>query len=138
MENSPGSEDLIRLIQLSIEDENIRKWILSLEPLPDNLREERLFKMQLLMKNEKKGKDYINLIEKLKDKKICDAVDIPVIASGGAGSLDHLRDAFVETGCDAVLAASIFHYGTYRIKEAKDFLTKAGVSIRPFEEPGND
>jgi len=74
MENFTSSDDLIRLIQLSIEDENVKKWILSLEKLPDNLREECLFKMQLKMKSEKESKENIVLVEKLKDKKTCEAV----------------------------------------------------------------
>ena len=62
---------------------------------------------------------------------ISDGVTIPVIASGGAGNLDHLYDA-LETGkADAVLAASIFHYGTHRISDAKDYLAARGVPIRP-------
>ena len=55
---------------------------------------------------------------------------IPVIASGGAGTLEHLRDALLLGGADAVLAASIFHFGTYTIQEAKDFLAAAGIPVR--------
>ena len=62
---------------------------------------------------------------------ITDGVSIPVIASGGAGNLEHLYDALAEARVDAVLAASIFHYGTYRISEAKDYLTSRGLPIRP-------
>ena len=61
---------------------------------------------------------------------ISDAVDIPVIASGGVGNLDHLVDGFVEGGADAVLAASIFHFGTYTVGEAKGHLARAGVHVR--------
>lgn len=61
---------------------------------------------------------------------ISDAVDIPVIASGGVGNLDHLVDGFVEGGADAVLAASIFHFGTYTVGEAKDHLARAGIPVR--------
>ncbi len=65
---------------------------------------------------------------------ITDAVSVPVIASGGAGTLDHLFDA-LETGrADAALAASIFHYGTYRISEAKEYLANRGLPIRPILE----
>ena len=61
---------------------------------------------------------------------ISETVGIPVIASGGAGKLEHLLEA-VERGCaDAVLCASIFHYGKYSIKEAKEFLAKRGVVVR--------
>ena len=61
---------------------------------------------------------------------VSSAVGIPVIASGGAGSLEHLLEA-VETGrADAVLCASIFHYGKYSIGEAKEFLSKKGVTVR--------
>ncbi len=61
---------------------------------------------------------------------ISKTVGIPVIASGGAGKLEHLLEA-VEQGCaDAVLCASIFHYGKYSIKEAKEFLAKRGVVVR--------
>ena len=61
---------------------------------------------------------------------IADAVSIPVIASGGAGNLEHLRAGLVEGGADAVLAASIFHYQEYSIREAKEFLAKHGVPVR--------
>jgi imidazole glycerol-phosphate synthase subunit HisF len=58
------------------------------------------------------------------------AVRVPVIASGGAGTLDHLVQA-VEAGADAVLCASIFHYGTYTVPQARAHLTAAGVPVRP-------
>jgi len=59
------------------------------------------------------------------------AVPVPVIASGGVGTLQHLYEAVAEGGADAVLAASIFHFGTYRIREAKQYLADRGVVIRP-------
>jgi imidazole glycerol-phosphate synthase subunit HisF len=59
-----------------------------------------------------------------------DAVDVPVIASGGAGSLDHLVDAVEEGGADAVLCASIFHYGQYSVREAKERMRQAGIPVR--------
>jgi len=58
------------------------------------------------------------------------AVGIPIIASGGAGTLEHLRGALVEGEADAALAASIFHFGTYSIREAKEFLRARGVCMR--------
>ena len=63
-------------------------------------------------------------------KSISDAVDIPIIASGGAGSLRHLVDGIKEGEADAVLAASIFHYGEYSIKEAKKYMHKHGIEMR--------
>lgn len=62
---------------------------------------------------------------------IAEAVDIPVIASGGAGSLETMLEVLEEGKADAVLAASIFHYGTYTIRQTKEFLAKQGVLIRP-------
>ena len=62
---------------------------------------------------------------------VVDAVPVPVIASGGAGTLDHLVEGVVEGGADAVLAASIFHYGEFTVAEAKEALTAAGVVVRP-------
>jgi cyclase len=62
---------------------------------------------------------------------VSDAVPIPVIASGGAGTLEHLRAALVEGNASAVLAASIFHDGVHTIEEAKRFLARAGVLVRP-------
>jgi imidazole glycerol-phosphate synthase subunit HisF len=59
------------------------------------------------------------------------AVSVPVIASGGVGTLDHLADGLIDGGADAVLAASIFHYGTHTIAEAKAHLAGRGVAIRP-------
>lgn len=62
---------------------------------------------------------------------ISEAVDVPVIASGGAGEPSHLYDALTEGGADAVLAASIFHFGTYDIPSIKAYLAARGVPIRP-------
>jgi imidazole glycerol-phosphate synthase subunit HisF len=58
------------------------------------------------------------------------AVDIPVIASGGAGELEHLADVLARGNADAVLAASIFHFGTYSIAQAKKFLAERGIAVR--------
>ncbi|HOK03581.1 MAG TPA: HisA/HisF-related TIM barrel protein, partial [Spirochaetota bacterium] len=63
-------------------------------------------------------------------KAVSEAVTIPVIASGGAGNIDHLYDGFVKGKADAVLAASIFHYREISIKEVKDSLKKRGIPIR--------
>lgn len=57
-------------------------------------------------------------------------VDVPIIASGGAGSLQHLVDAVLVGGADAVLAASIFHFGRYTIAEAKAYMRRAGIPVR--------
>jgi cyclase len=62
---------------------------------------------------------------------IADVVNIPVIASGGAGTLHHMVDALAPGRADAVLAASIFHFGQYRIADAKRYLAAAGIPIRP-------
>jgi cyclase len=62
---------------------------------------------------------------------ISESVPVPLIASGGAGGPEHLYDAIVEGKADAVLAASIFHFGTYRIREVKQYLAERGVPIRP-------
>ena len=62
---------------------------------------------------------------------ISGAVPVPVIASGGAGTLEHLFDALDRGRADAVLAASIFHYGTYSIAQAKEYLGARGVPVRP-------
>ncbi|MBN8706851.1 MAG: imidazole glycerol phosphate synthase subunit HisF [Bacteroidetes bacterium] len=62
--------------------------------------------------------------------RIADLVKVPVIASGGAGSLEHLLDAFLIGKADAVLAASIFHYKQFTIAEAKIFLAKSGIPVR--------
>ena len=61
---------------------------------------------------------------------IADAVSVPVIASGGVGNLQHLVDGVVEGHASAVLAASIFHFGDYTIREAKEFMQQAGVPVR--------
>lgn len=57
-------------------------------------------------------------------------VNIPVIASGGAGTMDHFREVFMETGCSAALAASIFHYGEVSIPELKKYLSERNISVR--------
>jgi len=61
---------------------------------------------------------------------VSEAVTIPVIASGGAGNLDHLYHVLKEGKADAVLAASIFHYGEFTIREAKEYLRNKGVEVR--------
>lgn len=61
---------------------------------------------------------------------ISDAVSVPVIASGGVGQLQHLADGIVRGGADAVLAASIFHFGEYNVLEAKQFMSAQGIEIR--------
>ncbi len=61
---------------------------------------------------------------------IANAVPVPVIASGGVGTLDHLVEGITEGGASAVLAASIFHFGTYTIAEAKDHMEAAGIAVR--------
>jgi cyclase len=61
---------------------------------------------------------------------VAEAVDIPVIASGGAGQLSDLSAAIEQAGADAVLVASLFHYGEYRVREAKEHLRAAGIPVR--------
>lgn len=61
---------------------------------------------------------------------ISEAVGIPVIASGGAGRLEHLAEVLTEGRADAVLAASIFHFGTFTIPETKQFLSRRGIAVR--------
>ena len=63
-------------------------------------------------------------------KKISEMVNIPVIASGGVGNLDHLAEGIIQGRANAVLAASIFHYGKYSIKEAKQYLDSKGIPVR--------
>lgn len=63
-------------------------------------------------------------------RSITDAVDIPVIASGGVGSLQHLADGVTQGGADAVLAASIFHFGEYTVGDAKAFMAGEGITMR--------
>ena len=61
---------------------------------------------------------------------IADSVSIPVIASGGAGTLEHFKEALTEGGADAALAASLFHYKELEIKEVKEYLRNEGISVR--------
>ena len=61
---------------------------------------------------------------------VADAVSVPVIASGGVGELEHLVEGVTEGGADAVLCASIFHYGKHTVREAKEHLRDAGVPVR--------
>lgn len=61
---------------------------------------------------------------------VSDAVSIPVIASGGVGTLEHLVDGVTQGGADAVLAASIFHFGEYTVQEAKARMAEAGIEVR--------
>jgi cyclase len=61
---------------------------------------------------------------------VCEAVDVPVIASGGVGNLDHLVEGVLDGGADAVLAASIFHFGEYTIEQAKQRMAERGIEVR--------
>jgi len=61
---------------------------------------------------------------------VSEAVTVPVIASGGAGELSHLKDALDEGKADAVLAASIFHFGKFSIAETKKYLRENGIPVR--------
>ena len=61
---------------------------------------------------------------------VTDALDIPLIASGGVGNLQHLADGVKQGGADAVLAASIFHYGEYTVQQAKQFMAQQGIEVR--------
>ncbi|MCM1552280.1 MAG: HisA/HisF-related TIM barrel protein, partial [Butyrivibrio sp.] len=63
-------------------------------------------------------------------KAVTDAVKIPVIASGGAGELAHFKEALVDAGAEAVLAASLFHYKELEIRQVKEYLRGQGVSVR--------
>jgi cyclase len=67
---------------------------------------------------------------------VSEAVEVPVIASGGAGTAEHMRQAVVEGGAEAALAASIFHFGTLRIADVKRYLAAKGVAVRPTFEAG--
>jgi imidazole glycerol-phosphate synthase subunit HisF len=61
---------------------------------------------------------------------VCDAVGVPVIASGGVGSVEHLADGVLEGGADAVLAASVFHFGDFTVREAKQHMRLRGIEVR--------
>lgn len=61
---------------------------------------------------------------------LAERVDVPIVASGGAGELEHLKDAVVLGGADAVLAASIFHFGRYTVPDVKRYLAEAGIPVR--------
>ncbi len=63
-------------------------------------------------------------------RRVTEAVQVPVIASGGAGTLDHLVEAIERGGADAVLCASIFHYGQFTVREAKERMAAAGIPVR--------
>ena len=63
-------------------------------------------------------------------RNIAAAVNVPVIASGGAGSVDHFVEVIQEGKASAVLAASIFHYGEFTVKEAKEYMQEAGIPMR--------
>jgi cyclase len=61
---------------------------------------------------------------------VAEAVPIPVIASGGVGNLQHLTDGVQQGKADAVLAASIFHYGEYTVRQAKEYMRDRGIEVR--------
>ena len=61
---------------------------------------------------------------------VSESVNVPVIASGGAGELSHFYDVLIDGKADAVLAASVFHYGQFTIREVKEYLQRRGVEVR--------
>ena len=61
---------------------------------------------------------------------VADAVSVPVIASGGVGNCDHLAEGVLAGGADAVLAASIFHFGEYTVRQAKEHMRARGIEVR--------
>ena len=63
-------------------------------------------------------------------EKISTSLKIPIIASGGVGTLEHIKDGIINGGASAVLAASIFHFGEFSIKQVKDYLKSQNVSVR--------
>ena len=63
-------------------------------------------------------------------KAVSDAVSVPVIASGGVGNLEHLTEGVLKGGADAVLAASIFHFGEYTVEQAKRAMQANGIEVR--------
>ncbi len=67
-------------------------------------------------------------------KALSEAVTVPVVASGGAGTPEHMYEAVADGKADAALAASIFHYKTYRVADAKDYLREKGMPVRPLED----
>ncbi|MFD1624694.1 imidazole glycerol phosphate synthase subunit HisF [Azospirillum griseum] len=71
-------------------------------------------------------------------RKVADSLKVPVIASGGVGTLDHLVEGIREGHATAVLAASIFHFGTYTIGQAKQALSDAGIPVRPAKSAGSN
>jgi len=66
-------------------------------------------------------------------KAISDAVDLPVVASGGAGTLEHFYEGVVKGGAQILLAASVFHFRTLRIKEVKEYLQSKGLAVAPIQ-----
>ncbi len=68
-------------------------------------------------------------------RRVVDEVDVPVVASGGVGNLDHLVEGALIGGAEALLAASIFHMREYTVREAKSYLISHGVDVRPFDGP---
>ena len=63
-------------------------------------------------------------------RRVSEAVGVPVVASGGAGSLDHMAQVLLDGRADAVLAASIFHFGEYTVGQVKQFLASRGIAVR--------
>jgi cyclase len=61
---------------------------------------------------------------------VTDVLEIPLIASGGVGNLQHLAEGVKQGGADAVLAASIFHFGEYTVQQAKEYMAKQGIEVR--------
>ena len=68
-------------------------------------------------------------------RRISEAVGVPVVASGGAGTLEHMAEVLLAGKADAVLAASIFHFGAYTVGDVKRYLAGCGIAVRPVDGP---
>ena len=93
------------------------------------ITDKRCPKLYLLPTAQTRDKSAVTPGSKL-TRAVSDSVSIPVIASGGVGNLQHLVDGIVEGHADAVLAASIFHFGEYTIEEAKRYMQERGIPVR--------
>ena len=132
--NEPGMSD----VRLKIPSNGQQVWALSTH---GGRKMRRLDSIRFAQKMEELGAGEILLTSMDRDgtkigfdieltRRISEAVSIPVVASGGVGTLDHLREGLVEGKADAALAASIFHYREYSIKETKEYLRSKGVPVR--------
>jgi cyclase len=123
-----GNQCVVLAIDARRSKENPGRWQVCVDAIDWAVKAEKLGAGEILLTSMDADGTKAGYDNEL-NKAVTDAVNIPVIASGGAGKLDHLYDAIIDGGADAALMASITHFGNYTIKQIKEYLKDRGIPV---------